>query len=162
MHKSAFCTFLHNYAQIGAFLQAILACKKAQKRTKKCKNAQKCTKARHFAQTHAIPPFIIPPLACTQFKGLIFSLACSVHSSCPRTTWVNSAGLCRNRPESSADKMYRAYIFQTILDLYTSGAQLIKTPGLKFLNRIVQSKLNMWCQDCGLKSFDRTALWEHK
>ena len=29
-------------------------------------NAQKCTKTRHFAQTHATPPFITPPLACTQ------------------------------------------------------------------------------------------------
>ena len=75
LHKSAFCTFLHNYAQIGAFLQAILACKKAQKRTKKCKNAQKCTKTRHFAQTHAIPPFIIPPLACTQNRGLVSSIS---------------------------------------------------------------------------------------
>ena len=40
----------------------------AQKRTKKRQNTQKCTKTRHFAQTHATPPFIVSPLACTQTK----------------------------------------------------------------------------------------------
>ena len=62
-----FCTILHDYAQFCAFLQAILAGKIAQKRTKKRKNAQKCIKTHHFAQTHATPPFIIPPLACPNF-----------------------------------------------------------------------------------------------
>ena len=53
--------------QICAFLHAILTRKNTQKRTKKCQNAQKCAKTRHFGQTHATPPSIIPPLACTQF-----------------------------------------------------------------------------------------------
>ena len=28
---------------------------------------------------------------------------------CPQTIWATSLGFCRNRPELSADKMYRAY-----------------------------------------------------
>ena len=60
MHKSAFCTFLQDSAQICAFSQAILAGKKHRNAQKSAKTPQKCTKTRHFAPTHAIPPFIIP------------------------------------------------------------------------------------------------------
>ena len=49
--------------------------KKAQKRTEKDKNTPKCTKTRHSAQTHATPPFIVPPLACTQWASLAAKLS---------------------------------------------------------------------------------------
>ena len=58
--------FLHilpTSAQVRAFFAAHLVGENAQKRTERCRNAQKCTKTRHFAQTHATPPFIIPLLS---------------------------------------------------------------------------------------------------
>ena len=60
-----FCRILRKFA---LFLQPILVGENAQKRTKKRQNVQKCTKARYFAQTHATPSFIKPPLACTQMS----------------------------------------------------------------------------------------------
>ena len=40
--------------------------KKYKKRTKKTQKRAKLHKTRHFALTHAEPPLITPPLACTQ------------------------------------------------------------------------------------------------
>ena len=53
-----------------------------------------------------LPPFW-KMYSSNLFEGLIFCLACSVHFV-RRRFWATSLGFCRNRPESSADKMYRA------------------------------------------------------
>ena len=69
------CTFLHNSAQSCTVLHAILVGKKRaatrQKRARKRKRAQKCTKTSHLAQTHAIPPFM--RTASSMHPFLIFS-----------------------------------------------------------------------------------------
>ena len=54
---------------------------------------------------------------------------------CPLTIWVTSLGFCRNRPESSADKVHRAceskirpskrlelYIFQDLVDWHARSS----------------------------------------
>ena len=68
MHKSAFCTFLHDYVQFCAFLQAILAGKNAQKRTKK---AQKHAKMHENA-----------PLCADACNTPVYCTPVSVHPNC--------------------------------------------------------------------------------
>ena len=65
LHKGAFCTFsCRNSSANSRFFAGHFGQEKTHsKRTKTRKNVQK---TRHFAPTHATPPFIIPPLACTQ------------------------------------------------------------------------------------------------
>ena len=79
MHKSVFCTFLRDYAQMCAFLQAIFGRKKrteTHRKPQKRENAQeRAILHRCMQHTDATAPFIIPLLACTQVE---FDVLCLV------------------------------------------------------------------------------------
>ena len=89
------------------------------------------------------------------FEGLIFLLACSVYF-CPfPTVCATSLGFFRNRPESSADKMYRACekkdrILKTIRTSHSPDTYLKSLLPLRSLAKCMQRELDLVSSKVGV------------